>query len=600
MTQTAHPDTHAERSAETRSRILDAALSEFAANGLAGARTEQIAQAAGVNKALLYYYFESKEKLYSAALEMVSARVRDRSMAVFLREASPGERMLRAALDHFDRILTQREFQTLMQHEMMRLHKGEDGELLILVKRIFAPLHAMFQSMVREGIASGELIEADWLQMVLTALGGNVFYFLSAPIWRHILPFEPFDKEALQARRVALVEFLGKAIFQDREHGAELAAKVLNDTPMPEFAGIQKFEVIAEVNARNRVFLILGLLTIGSLIWYFATTNRSGDLQLVGTVDANEVIVSSKIPGRIQNLTVQEGDSVKAGQLIANIESDDLAAALKAAQATAASEKSKLSGTVETAEQNRGETSSATVSAEAQVKAAQAALAQAQANFEHQQADTSRTVALEKQGIMSTQSRDEAVTSLQAAQAAVNAARDNLAAAQANLRQARAHELLTAVSERTVDETRAEEENARALAQEASVEESYAQVVSPIDGKVDVWAARQGEVVTVGAPIVTIMDLSQTWVYAPLPETQADSVELGDSLRVVMPSGDTFYGKVIAKAAEGDFATQRDVNSMKRDIRTIQLKLLIPNPGEKFVPGMTAYVYIPKAKLVKK
>jgi TetR/AcrR family transcriptional regulator len=111
MAQTTHPDAQAERSAETRGRILDAALSEFAANGLAGARTEQIAQAAGVNKALLYYYFESKEKLYSAALEMVSARVRDRSMAVFLREASPGERMLRAALDHFDRILTQREFQ---------------------------------------------------------------------------------------------------------------------------------------------------------------------------------------------------------------------------------------------------------------------------------------------------------------------------------------------------------------------------------------------------------------------------------------------------------------------------------------------------------
>jgi multidrug resistance efflux pump len=345
--------------------------------------------------------------------------------------------------------------------------------------------------------------------------------------------------------------------------------------------------------------MILGILLVGSLIWYFATTNRGGDLQLVGTVDANEVIVSSKIPGRIQDLTVQEGDSVKSGQLIATIESDDLAAALKAAQATAASEKSKLNGTVATEEENRGETSSATVSAEAQVRSAQAALAQAQANFAHQQADTSRTVALEKQGIMSTQSRDEAVTSLQAAQAAVNAARDNLSAAQANLRQARAHELLTNVSEHTVAETRAEEENARALAQEASVEESYAHVVSPIDGKVDVWAARQGEVVTVGAPIVTIMDLSQTWVYAPLPETQADSVQLGDSLRVVMPSGDTMYGKVIAKAAEGDFATQRDVNSMKRDIKTIQLKLLIPNPGEKFVPGMTAYVYIPKAKLVK-
>jgi TetR/AcrR family transcriptional regulator len=233
-----HPISEAqgERSTETRGRILDAALREFSANGLAGARTEQIAAAAGVNKALLYYYFESKEKLYTAALETVSARVRDRSMAVFLRDASPGERLLRAALDHFDRVLTQREFQSLMQQEMIRLHKGEEGELPILVKRVFAPLQAMFQSLVWEGTESGELIEADWLQMVLSALGGNVFYFLSAPVWRLIMPFEPFDPEVLRARRVALVEFLSKAVFQDRKHGAELAVRVLKDTPMPECA----------------------------------------------------------------------------------------------------------------------------------------------------------------------------------------------------------------------------------------------------------------------------------------------------------------------------------------------------------------------------
>lgn len=353
------------------------------------------------------------------------------------------------------------------------------------------------------------------------------------------------------------------------------------------------------MSARNRVFVILGLLLVGSLIWYLATTPRSGDLQLVGTVDANEVVVSSKIPGQIQTLTVQEGQSVTAGELIATIESKDLQAAAKAAEATAASDKWKMSEAVETEQQNRGETSSAAMSAEAQVRAAEATLAQAQANLNHQRADTSRTVALAKQGIMSAQAKDEAETSLQAAEAAVNTARGNVASAQAAFREAQAHELLTQVSARTVDETRDAEANARALAREAQVEESYAQITSPITGKVDVWAARQGEVVKEGDPIVTIMDLSQTWVYAPLPETQADSVQLGDSLRVVMPSGDTVMGKVIAKAAEGDFATQRDVNSMKRDIRTIQLKLLIPNPGEKFVPGMTAYVYIPKAKLVK-
>ena len=354
------------------------------------------------------------------------------------------------------------------------------------------------------------------------------------------------------------------------------------------------------MNARNRVFLILGLLTVGSLVWYLVTVPRSSDLQLIGTVDANEVLVSSKIPGRIQTLTVQEGDHVEAGQLIAVIESNDLHAAYEAAEANAASNRSKLNGTVETVQQNRGETSSAAASAEDQVKVAQASLAQAQAQYDHQEADTSRTVALAADGIMSKQARDEQVTALAADKAAVDAARQSLDAAQANLRQARAHELLTAVSAQTVDETRAEVANARALADEAQVEESYAHIVAPVSGVVNEWAARQGEVVAAGAPIVTIMDLNQTWVYAPLPETQADSVQLGDSLRVVMPSGATLWGKLIAKDAQADFATQRDVSSMKRDIKTVQLKLLIPNPGERYVPGMTAEVYIPKNKLVKK
>jgi TetR/AcrR family transcriptional regulator len=237
----ASPD--ADRSAETRGRILDAALREFSANGLAGARTEQIATAAGVNKALLYYYFESKEKLYAAALETVSERVRDRSMAVYQRAASPGERLLRAALDHFDRILTQREFQSLMQQEMVRLHKGEEGMLSLLVERIFGPLTTMFFSTMQEGIALGELIEVDVQQVMLAGLGMNVFYFLSAPMWRQIMSVEPFDREVLGARRAALLDFLGKAVYQDRELGARIAARVLADSPLPEFPDFKGLEV---------------------------------------------------------------------------------------------------------------------------------------------------------------------------------------------------------------------------------------------------------------------------------------------------------------------------------------------------------------------
>jgi len=234
-----HPQ---ERNQESRDRILNAALGEFSAHGLAGARMDQIASAAGVNKALLYYYFQSKEQLYITALEMVSARVRDNTLAVFALEASAGERLLRTALNHFDRILTQREFQSLMQQEMMRLRKGEEGALPVLAKRVFGPLHAAFESMIREGIASRELIDVDWLQFVLAGLGANVFYFLSAPVWKQILPFEPLENEALRKRRIALVEFLGQAVFVDRQHGAELAARVLADSPMPESTSFKSFE----------------------------------------------------------------------------------------------------------------------------------------------------------------------------------------------------------------------------------------------------------------------------------------------------------------------------------------------------------------------
>jgi HlyD family secretion protein len=352
------------------------------------------------------------------------------------------------------------------------------------------------------------------------------------------------------------------------------------------------------MNSRNRIFMLLGILLVIALCWYFFSTKRSDDLQLIGTVDANEVIVSSRIAGRIQTLAVDEGDDVRAGELIATIDSEDLAAARQAAEATATSQRFKLQGATDTERQTRGGTASQVSNAEAQLQSAQAALVQAQAQYEHQDADTSRTVALAAQGIMSAQARDEAATSLHAAQATVDSAKANVAAAEASLKVATANTIQAQTAARTVSATHSDMQNAQAMLDQAQVQLGYARVVSPIAGKVNVRAARQGEVVSPGTPIVTITDLTQTWVYAPLPETEADSVQLGDGLRVVMPSGTTIQGKIIAKSAEADFATQRDVSRRKRDIKTIRLKLLIDNPGMRFVPGMLADVYVPKGKLV--
>ena len=234
MTTSIPTRSNADRADQTRTRMLDAATREFSANGLAGARTERIAEAAGVNKALLYYYYRSKDALYAAALEAVATRIAVASMGVLGRECSAGERLLRSALNHFDRIYSQPVFQTLMQQEMVRLRKGEANALSPLVDKLFRPMGERMMAAAEEGIRLGELIPVEASQLMYATLGPNVFYFLSAPLMRLISEMEVFHPSALEFRRKATVEFLGQSIFMDREHGARLAAMVLADTPMPE------------------------------------------------------------------------------------------------------------------------------------------------------------------------------------------------------------------------------------------------------------------------------------------------------------------------------------------------------------------------------
>ena len=246
MSATTPIRTQTERADQTRTRILDAAVREFSENGLAGARTEHIAEAAGVNKALLYYYFKGKDALYLAALEAVAQRVVAASMAALTSDHSAGEQVVQFALNHFDRIHSQRAFQGLMQQEMMRLQRGEENALAPLVEKVFRPMMFKLRDLFAEGKHTGELIQADEWQIMYGALGANVFYFLSAPIVAIMTETNPLERSAMALRRKAAIEYLGLAIFTDRKHGAEVAARVLAGTPMPESAEFKLFERIAK------------------------------------------------------------------------------------------------------------------------------------------------------------------------------------------------------------------------------------------------------------------------------------------------------------------------------------------------------------------
>ncbi len=225
------------RADQTREKILRAAMHEFSAHGLSGARIDAIAAAAGTNKALLYYYFKSKQDLYYAALEAVSGKVLQDMLAALDSRFSPGERLLRSALTHFDRILAKHEFQSLMQQEMVRFRHG--ASMPDSFRKAFRPMLAKLLATVAEGIQASELCDNDPLQVIYVALGANVFYFLSAPIVQMALPFKPLETRALKERREAAVKFLGSAIFRNRAHGAKLAHLVLADMPMPQIKNLQ-------------------------------------------------------------------------------------------------------------------------------------------------------------------------------------------------------------------------------------------------------------------------------------------------------------------------------------------------------------------------
>jgi len=351
------------------------------------------------------------------------------------------------------------------------------------------------------------------------------------------------------------------------------------------------------VSARNKFLITLSIVLGISLIYYFVSTPRSGDLILIGTVDSNQVIVSPQIGGRLTKLLVDEGSQVKQGDLIAALDPSELEAEGRAAAATIDSLKYKVNETQDTRAAMQGSTSSGVANAQAKLQSSRAQLLQAEATLQRTESDSRRMIELAKQGVASDQDRVQAETNLAAQQAVVQALKEQVTASEADLNTAVANIHQAKAAQSTVESTRGQLTNAEELLKQTEVRLGYMRIYAPVSGTVSVRAAREGEVLNAGQPIVTIVDLGDTWVRAAIPETESDHIGLGDTLRVRLPGGTVIPGKVFFKSAEADFATQRDVSRRKRDIKTIVLKVRLDNPKGAYVPGMTAEVLVSPAQL---
>jgi TetR/AcrR family transcriptional regulator len=199
------------RAEETKAAILRVAADRFATGGLAGARTEAIARAAGVNKALLYYYFKSKEGLYSAVLEEHLKDFSRRARLILTDAGSARQQVLRFVELHFDFISARPYYPVLFMHLML-----SGGHLLQrLMRRYMFPVGDLLMRRIATGIRRGEFRRVDPGQMAVSLVGVNVFYFASAPIVRLLRRVEPLDPAQLRQRKRHVLDLVRFTLFQD-------------------------------------------------------------------------------------------------------------------------------------------------------------------------------------------------------------------------------------------------------------------------------------------------------------------------------------------------------------------------------------------------
>ncbi|MGA9526961.1 MAG: TetR/AcrR family transcriptional regulator [Terriglobales bacterium] len=197
---------------ESRAAILRAAVAEFAEYGIAGARTDRMAHSAGVNKALLYYYFKDKDSLYEAVLDHVFRGLRDRVMPVFESQLEPRAKLLEYVARYFDYIAANPRFPRVVQSEWMRAGAHVNPQMLRVAREYFAPIYKRMGELLQEGAEKGQLRRMNPMDFIPTVVGIVIFYFSSVPAMKSLLKVDPLSKARIAERRKFVLAFIEEAV----------------------------------------------------------------------------------------------------------------------------------------------------------------------------------------------------------------------------------------------------------------------------------------------------------------------------------------------------------------------------------------------------
>lgn len=335
---------------------------------------------------------------------------------------------------------------------------------------------------------------------------------------------------------------------------------------------------------RNIVITLVVLIVIGLIVYGLNKSVESTEppITLQGQMEMQSTAIATKVPGRISNILVTEGNFVDIGQQLIEMDSPEITAKMNQALAGRDMAQSQLN------KAQNGARPQEVGQAKAAWQANQAAAHLAKSTYE-------RVNRLYQEGLMARQKRDEAYTQYVANQDNADAARLQYEMA---LEGARAEDIAGA---------RAQVAQVDGQIEEAQAAQDEVNLKSPISGIVDDVIINTGEVIGQGVPIMTLIDPNQQWVVLHVTENKLSEFSIGTEFVGQLPAlstADSPYEmtfKVFNTAALSDFATWRATNSQDNyDVRTFEVKARPIKPDPKIRSGMSVVVQIDAKAVAKK
>lgn len=333
----------------------------------------------------------------------------------------------------------------------------------------------------------------------------------------------------------------------------------------------------AEHRDARRAWRRLGLAMLAAAAlagcrWPWEDDAPRGALTLSGTVDARQVDVSFQAPGRIARLLADEGQAVQPGAVVAQLDAQDLELAWQRASAQAESARKAYASLKAGARPQ-------------ELRAAEATVAQAEADRRFADLAVARTGELVRQNFVSPEQMDRARSTAEAAAARQDQAKQNLALLRAG---ARPEDLQRAQAE--VHAAEAAQASARRML-------DYAALVSPVGGVVSVRLADAGQVVAAGQPVLRVAELTHPWVRAWLAQADLTRVQLGQPVEVRVDSlpGQVLRGRLSFVSPQAEFTPKTVETKALRVDLVYRVKIDVDDPKLLLKIGMPADVTIAPA-----